>query len=180
MPRLSPLLQLLPLMLLFLLLLLLFCYRTPSELAPLPHPAVDSLSWPSPVLLKEEGQSHLQVGGQATGEVPLSQHPNFPLPSWSSAGGTCQVNGKLWVRLLSWIIARPPSDLPLQECVGEDRTWGLVFVDHRPGESREGPWTGCSDEPRSGGGLALVAGMREVILGVGWELPNHSTTHFGL
>lgn len=62
------------------------------------------------------------TGGGEEREVGVKssekKHPMFRIPSWSKAGDGCAVNEALW------------------DCVGDDRDWGLVFVDHRPGENR--------------------------------------------
>ena len=53
-------------------------------------------------------------------DVPRSKHkhhPVIPLPMVPSSG-PCKVNGLAWA------------------CVGQDRDWGVVFIDHRPGERR--------------------------------------------
>ena len=54
------------------------------------------------------------------GTTGLRRHFQFPVPEFDSSrsSGSCSSRSRLW------------------DCVGEDRTWGVVFVDHRPEERR--------------------------------------------
>jgi len=64
-----------------------------------------------------------------TASASRKQHFKFSIPHWE-AGTTCAFRDNRSV--CKQCITKPE----LWDCVGEDRTWGMVFVDNRPGAKR--------------------------------------------